>query len=160
MATSVAVVALAALRQAVSAQTSGVRTYCNPLDIEYRYSLKQLDQRISYRAGADPVIVVHKGEYYLFVTNSGGWWHSKDLGRWRFVTPSRWLEDDINAPAAVSVRDTLYLLPSTYEGVPLYFTTTPETGQLELFNPRLPPHPSAPGPWDPDLFHDPDTDRW
>ena len=71
-------VALLALPR-LSAQASGTRTYCNPLDIEYRYSLKQVDQKISYRAGADPVIVNHKGAYYLFVTNSGGWWRSTDL---------------------------------------------------------------------------------
>src|SRR5882762_10570365 len=110
----------------LSAQASGTRTYCNPLDIEYRYSLKQVDQKISYRAGADPVIVNHKGAYYLFVTNPGGWWRSTDLGRWRFVTPDRWLDGDINAPAALSVRDTMYLFPSAFEPAPLFFTTTPE----------------------------------
>ncbi|HYT83518.1 MAG TPA: family 43 glycosylhydrolase [Gemmatimonadales bacterium] len=141
-------------------QSPGLRTYCNPLDIEYRYSLKQLDSKISYRAGADPVVVNHRGEYYLFVTNSGGWWHSTDLGQWRFVTPDRWLEGDINAPAAMSVRDTLYLFPSAFEPAPVFFTTTPENGHLELFNPLMPELPGAQGPWDPDVFHDPDTDRW
>src|SRR6266404_3495599 len=144
----------------LSAQASGTRTYCNPLDIEYRYSLKQVDQKISYRAGADPVIVNHKGAYYLFVTNSGGWWRSTDLGRWRFVTPDRWLDGDINAPPALSVRDTLYLFPSAFEPAPLFFTTTPETGHLELLTPLMPELPGAQGPWDPDIFHDADTDRW
>jgi hypothetical protein len=144
----------------LSAQASGMRTYCNPLDIEYRYSPKQVDQKISYRAGADPVIVSHKGAYYLFVTNSGGWWRSTDLGRWRFVKPDRWIDGDINAPAALSVRDTLYLFPSAFEPAPLFFTTTPETGHLELLTPLMPELPGAQGPWDPDIFHDPDTDRW
>ncbi len=54
--------ALAAASPASSqtAAAGAARTYCNPLDIEYRYSLKQLDRRISYRAGADPVIVRHR----------------------------------------------------------------------------------------------------
>src|SRR5690348_5881179 len=152
-------VALLAVPQ-LSAQGSGIRTYCNPLDIEYRYSLKQIDQKISYRAGADPVIVNHKSAYYLFVTNSGGWWRSTDLGHWQFVKPDRWIEGDINAPAALSVRDTLYLFPSAFEPAPLFFTTTPETGHLELLTPLMPELPGAQGPWDPDIFHDPDTDRW
>jgi len=129
----------------LSGQASGNRTYCNPLDIEYRYSLKQIDQKISYRAGADPVIVNHKGAYYLFVTNSGGWWRSTDLGRWRFVTPDRWLDGDINAPAALSVRDTLYLFPSAFEPAPLFFTTTPESGHLDLLTPLMPELPGAQG---------------
>jgi hypothetical protein len=54
------------------AQSSGVRTYCNPIDIDYKYNFEQLNEGISYRSGADPVIVNHKGEYYLFVTVSGG----------------------------------------------------------------------------------------
>ena len=67
VAASAAAAALMAVPH-LSAQASGARTYCNPLDIEYRYSLKQIDQKISYRAGAYPVIVNHKGAYYLFVT--------------------------------------------------------------------------------------------
>ena len=60
-------------------QSSGIRTYCNPIDIDYKYNFEQINEGISYRSGADPVIINHKGEYYLFVTVSGGYWHSKDL---------------------------------------------------------------------------------
>ena len=36
------------------------RTYCNPMDIGYRYNFEQLNERISYRSGADPVLINHK----------------------------------------------------------------------------------------------------
>jgi xylan 1,4-beta-xylosidase len=71
-------------------QSAGIRTYVNPLDLDYKYNFEQLNQGVSYRSGADPVVVTHKGEYFLFVTVSGGYWHSKDLIHWRFVTPTRW----------------------------------------------------------------------
>jgi hypothetical protein len=64
------------------------------------------------------------------------------------------------APAALSVRDTLYLFQSTFERRPIYETTTPDNGQLSLFNPLLPFMPGAAGPWDPAIFHDDETDRW
>src|SRR5688572_18882483 len=54
------------------AQFPGQKTYCNPLDIDYKYNFEQQARGISFRSGADPVIVNHKGEYYLFVTISGG----------------------------------------------------------------------------------------
>src|SRR5688572_5757398 len=71
----------------VWAQSSGIRTYANPIDVDYRYNFEQHNQRISFRQGADPVIVNHGGEYFLFMTVSDGYWHSKDLLHWRFVTP-------------------------------------------------------------------------
>jgi xylan 1,4-beta-xylosidase len=91
------------------------RTYCNPMDIGYRYNFEQLNEKISYRSGADPVIVPHKGEYYLFVTISGGYWHSSDLAHWKYVVPNKWPMEDMCAPAALSVRDTLYLFQSTFQ---------------------------------------------
>ncbi|HEV2083568.1 MAG TPA: hypothetical protein VGR09_00685 [Gemmatimonadales bacterium] len=48
-----------------ASQSAGARTYCNPIDIDYKYNFEQLNEGISYRSGADPVIVNHKGEYYL-----------------------------------------------------------------------------------------------
>ncbi len=150
-------VAAAVLGQA---QSGDQKTYCNPMDINYQYNFEQKARGISYRSGADPVIVNHKGEYYLFVTISGGWWHSKDLLHWDYVKPNTWPKEDMCAPAALSVGDTLYLFQSTFEQRPIYSTKTPWNGQLTLFNPLLPYVPGAQGPWDPAIFHDDDTDRW
>ena len=142
------------------AQNPNQKTYCNPVDINYRYNWEQINDKISYRSGADPVIVNHKGEYFLFVTISGGYWHSKDLLNWKYVEPSKWPMEDICAPAALSVRDTLYLFQSTFQQRPIFFSTEPEKGKLKFFNRWLPLLPDTIGPWDPAIFHDEDTDRW
>ena len=152
-------------------QSPGARTYCNPIDIDYKYNFEQLNEGISYRSGADPVIINHKGEYFLFVTVSGGYWHSKDLRSWRFVTPTRWPFEEIVAPAALSFGDTLLLMMSSFSQRPILYSTEPETGRLEFYNRLLPPlpnfvpdslpgRPGAAGPWDPALFRDPDSRRW
>lgn len=146
---------------AAFSQSSGIRTYCNPVDINYQYNFEQINENISYRSGADPVVVNHKGEYYLFATIAGGWWHSKDLLHWNYVIPDKWPMEDIVAPAALSVRGKLYLFQSTFDQRPIFSTTTPENGHLEFFNRWLPRLPlSTPGPWDPAIFHDDDTDKW
>ncbi|HEY9008240.1 family 43 glycosylhydrolase [Ohtaekwangia sp.] len=142
------------------AQAITQRTYCNPMDINYRYNYEQLNDSISYRSGADPVIVNHKGEYYLFVTISGGYWHSKDLVHWNYIVPDKWPMEDMCAPAAISVRDTLYLFQSTFEQRPILFTTTPENGKLYFYNRWLPRLPKDIGPWDPALFYDEELDKW
>ena len=152
-------------------QGSALRTYCNPLDLDYKYNFEQQNEGISYRSGADPVVVNHKGEYYLFVTVSGGYWHSADLVRWNFITPSRWPFEENVAPAALSVRDTLFLMQSTFDQRPILSSTDPRRGRLEFYNrwmPRLPWYsgdslpgrPGNAGPWDPALFHDDATGRW
>jgi xylan 1,4-beta-xylosidase len=149
------------MSSSVSAQsTAGIRTWCNPIDLNYQYNFEQLNENISYRSAADPVIVLHKGEYYLFATISGGWWHSTDLLHWRYVTPDKWPMEDVCAPAALSVGDTVYLFQSTFEQRPIFSTREPATGKLEFYNRWMPLMPGAKGPWDPDIFRDPDTGRW
>ena len=143
-----------------AAQPSSQKTYCNPMDINYRYNFEQLNEKISYRSGADPVIVNHKGEYFLFVTISGGWWHSKDLVNWNYIIPDKWPMEDMCAPAALSVRDTLYLFQSTFDKRPIFYTTTPENGKLHFYNRWLPQLPKDVGPWDPALFYDQELDKW
>ena len=144
----------------IVAQSSGIRTYINPLDINYQYNFEHVNDGVSYRSGADPVIVNHQNEYYLFGTIAQGWWHSTDLTNWRHVRPNIWPVRGVVAPAALSVRDTLYVLPSTYDRLPIFFTTTPATGHLEYFNRLMPFIPQTRGPWDPAFFHDADTDMW
>lgn len=136
------------------------KTFCNPMDINYQYNWEQTNEKISYRSGADPVIITHKNEYYLFHTIQGGYWKSKDLLNWQYIIPNRWPMEDMCAPAAISVRDTLYLFQSTFQQRPIFYTTTPENGKLHFYNRWLPQLPKDIGPWDPALFHDEDTDRW
>lgn len=145
----------------LKAQTTGIRTYCNPMDINYQYNFEQKDLGISYRSGADPVIVNHNGEYYLFVTISGGWWHSKDLLHWNYVKPDKWPVEDMCAPAALSYNDTLLLFQSTFAQRPIYFMTDPTSGHLDYLNPPLPLLPdSIGGPWDPCIFYDKEINKW
>jgi xylan 1,4-beta-xylosidase len=159
----------------IGAQRTPPRTYANPIDIDYRYNFEQQDQGISYRSGADPAIVVQRGRYYLFGTIGDGYWESRDLGTWRHITPTRWPLTDVVAPSVLSVRDTIYLLPSTTRPVPHLMLTRPSTGRVEFYDRTMPWLPNArenegailarpdsvqPGPWDPQLFHDPDTERW
>ena len=149
----------------IQAQEAGSLTYCNPIDIDYQYNFEQKARGISYRSGADPVIVNHKGEYYLFATISGGWWRSPDMVHWTYIKPKlhpqyTWPKEDMCAPAALSVGEYVYLFQSTFEQRPIYRTRTPETGDLEVFNPLLPFVPGAAGPWDPAIYHDDATDRW
>ncbi len=172
--TALAMLGLSA--EGAGAQSGPQRTYANPIDIDYRYNFEQQNDRISYRSGADPVIVVQRGTYYLFETIGDGYWQSRDLGTWRHITPSRWPITDLVAPAVLSVRDTIYLLPSTTSPLPIMMLTQPATGRVEFYNRMLPWLPNArgyeppapfakpdsvqPGPWDPQFFHDPATERW
>jgi xylan 1,4-beta-xylosidase len=144
--------------------SSGIRTYCNPIDLNYQYNFEQLNERISYRSAADPVIVPHQGEYYLFATNSGGYWRSEDLIRWEYIVPSMWPVEDICAPAAFSTGEAIYLYQSTFVQRPIFILRDPASGRLEFFNRWMPVLPGQPegrlGPWDPDFFRDPDSGRW
>lgn len=168
-------VAFTALIAATAAGAQpGKRTYANPIDIDYRYNFEQVNEGISYRTGADPVIVRHKGAYYLFQTLADGYWRSTNLVDWSFITPSRWENDSFVAPAAWSDGERLYLMPSMMEPGAIYVSDAPETGKLDYFVRRMPRLPGQvrpgeeeklesgqipPGPWDPALFLD-DDGKW
>ena len=69
----------AALTLPLFAQNTRMETFCNPLNVDYTYMIYNSDKDISYRSGADPAVVEFRGEYYMFVTRSHGYWHSTDL---------------------------------------------------------------------------------
>jgi xylan 1,4-beta-xylosidase len=141
---------------------ASAQTYCNPLDLDYKYNFEEKWRNISYRVGADPVIINHEGEYYLFGTIADGYWHSKDLRTWRHVKPQGWPENDMVAPAALSAKGTLWVMPSTYQTRPIYILKDGggSSPRLEIFNDKLPYLPGALGPWDPALFYDEEKNRW
>ena len=61
------------------------QTYCNPLDLGYRYQHMKEGSRVEgFREGADPTLVFFKEKYYLFVSMSAGFWYSDDLLHWEF----------------------------------------------------------------------------
>src|SRR6188508_3756016 len=119
------------------------RTYANPVDVDYRYNFEQINESISYRTGADPVIVRHKDAYYLFMTLADGYWRSTNLLDWDFITPSRWPFASVVAPAAISDGDRLILMPSTTRPDPILVSRDPARGQLEYLTRRMPELPGA-----------------
>src|SRR5262245_57021438 len=137
---------------APAADTS-MRTYANPVDVDYRYNFEQVNEQISYRTGADPVIVRHGDAYYLFLTLADGYWHSTNLLDWHFITPSRWPFASVVAPAAISDGDRLLLMPSTTRPEPILVSRDPAHGQLDFLTRRMPELPvpvdEPPGRWQP-----------
>lgn len=124
-------------------------TYCNPLDLAYRYSHMNEGKPLSHREGADPTLVRFRGRYYAFVSMSAGFWHSDDLLNWVFHPDSRLLIYDY-APDVRQIGDWLYFCASRRnENCPILRTRDPLTEPFEEV--------SAPFPfWDPDLFQDED----
>ena len=168
--------------ESASEAEPGKRTYANPVDLDYRYNFEQLNAGISYRTGADPVIVRHGDAYYLFQTLADGYWRSTNLVDWTFIEPSRWPFESIVAPAAISDGDRLLLMQSMFTPGAVLVSRDPEHGRFDFLTRRLPklpnsvlpgwdrdlspwrmgePQPSAipPGPWDPAFFKD-DDGRW
>lgn len=167
-------VLLACAHAAAAEPAPHLRTYANPIDVDYRYNFEQLNEGISYRTGADPAVVRHKGAYYLFLTLADGYWRSTNLVDWTFIKPSRWPFQSVVAPAAWSDGERLYLMPATMEPEAILVSDAPETGRLDFLTRRTPELPNVvrpgqddriqpgqipPGPWDPALFKD-DDGRW
>ena len=127
-----------------------MKTYCNPLDLGYRYQHMKEGERIAgFREGADPTLVYFKGRYYLFVSMSAGFWYSDDLLHWDFHADPDLLIYDY-APDVRQVGDYLYFSASRKgRNCPILRTADPLT---EPFT-----EVSAPFDfWDPDMFCDDD----
>jgi hypothetical protein len=105
------------------------QTWCNPLDVDYTYMIYNAHNNISYRSGADPAVVQFRGEYYMFVTRSMGYWHSKDLLQWQFITPEKWYFQGSNAPAAFNYKDSvLYVTGDPSGSMSILYTDNPKKG--------------------------------
>ncbi len=116
-------------------------TICNPLNLGYRFCL----DTPSRREAADPAMLTFKGEYYLFASKSGGYWHSSDLIHWNLITNGDLPLEDY-APTAIAIDDTLYFMASS-DIQAIYKTADPKSGVWIRFDVTFPD-----GLWDPCLF--------
>lgn len=105
------------------------QTYCNPINLDYTYMIFNAHKNLSYRSGADPAVVKFKDDYYMFVTRSMGYWHSKDLTNWTFITPQQWYFQGSNAPAAFNYKDSvLYITGDPSGAMSVLYSDSPEKG--------------------------------
>lgn len=123
-----AILLILSASEAVS-QSMRTSTYCNPLNIDYTYMIYNAHNDLSYRSGADPAVVEFRGEYYMFVTRSMGYWHSTDLLNWRFIEPEKWYFQGSNAPAAFNYKDSvLYVMGDPSGSMSVLYTDDPRRG--------------------------------
>ncbi len=104
------------------------KTYCNPLNISYRFSIPNP----GCREAADPVLQVYKGKYYLFASKSGGYWYSTDMAKWNFVAISpKTLPIEQYAPTTFEYKGWLYYVGSVKTGTTgiIYKSQSPEKGE-------------------------------
>lgn len=108
----------------------GFETYINPLDLDYTYMVYNSSRNKSYRSGADPAVVEFKGDYYMFVTRSFGYWHSTDLVNWNFIKPQQWFFEGSNAPTAFNYKDSLVYFAGNPAGYgSILYTDDPKKGK-------------------------------
>jgi xylan 1,4-beta-xylosidase len=134
-------------------------TYCNPINIDYGYTpIPNFTQWGRHRATADPVIVNYKNEYYLFSTNQWGYWWSKDMLNWNFIS-KKFLRpwntgtyDELCAPAVGVIGDTMLVFGSTYTSkFTIWMSTDPKNN---VWKPLV--DSFRIGGWDPSFFTDDD----
>lgn len=137
------------------------KTYCNPINIDYGYCpIPNFVTQGKHRATADPVITYFKGNYYLFATNQWGYWHSKDMLDWKFVSrkflrPEHKVYDELCAPSLSFVNDTLLVVGSTHgKEFPIWMSKNPTKDDWKELV-----HKSEAGAWDPQLFWDKEKDE-
>lgn len=145
---------------AASAKLSKVKTlatYCNPLNLDYAFVPdKDYAKNNCHRSTADPVCILYKDKYYLFATNQEGYWWSKDLSDWHFVShffKENGSRDQVCAPAAWPTSKGILFLPCFLEKdtMPLYISDKPETGKWREAVATFPVKT-----WDPSIFEDDD----
>lgn len=124
------------------------KTICNPVNLSYRFSLDSP----SWREAADPSMIKFKDEYYLFLSKSGGYFHSTDLIHWNLITTDD-LPIEKYAPTVMEMNGEIYFTASIATNK-IYKSRDPKSGKWELVTDQF-PYILA----DPMLFYDSDNDK-
>lgn len=116
----VALAVLLAASTTLGAQPARRTTFANPLDLDYRFM-----PNAEYREAADPLIVLHNGDYFLFASKSGGYWYSPDMRDWTLVVPTGYALEDF-APGVVTIGGRMYI--TAHKQKAIYTTDDPKRG--------------------------------
>ncbi|MBX9720544.1 MAG: family 43 glycosylhydrolase [Candidatus Obscuribacterales bacterium] len=133
-------------------------TYCNPMNLDYAFAPdRAYSHNNAHRSTADPVCIMYKGLYYLFSTNQEGYWWSKDMASWHFIShffKENASRDQVCAPAAWPTKQGILFLPCFVDAdiMPLYLSKDPISGSWKEAVESYP----VPSTWDPSLFEDDD----
>ncbi len=104
-----------------SAETFSVRitdsptTFCNPIPLI-------VGSERARRAG-EPVVVLYKDDYYLFVTGGRGYWYSANLRDWTYVSVPDFVR---GVPGAATDGETMYACGMNAKEV--FASTDPKSG--------------------------------
>lgn len=106
------------------------QTFCNPLNLNYRFM--KIDKGVGIREAADPVVVEYRDKYYLFASKSSGYWHSDNFTDWTYVfIPDSVLPIENYAPGNFVHNDYIYYVGSTGGKGMLYRSNDPDAGKWE-----------------------------
>ncbi len=124
------------------------KTYANPLNLSYRFQVQGWAKE-SLREAADPSVVYYQGEFWMFPSKSGGYWHSPDMKEWSFIK-TKLLPTEDYAPDVRVINASLYFTASKGDKpCPIYKSTDPKSDNWEKINDLFPY-------WDPCMFQDDD----
>jgi xylan 1,4-beta-xylosidase len=91
-------------------------TFCNPLNLI-------IGSERARRAG-EPVVVLYKNDYYLFITGGRGYWYSPNLRDWTYVNVPDYPR---SCPSVLSDGETLYACSMNARDV--FTSTDPKNGK-------------------------------
>lgn len=108
-----------AFAQRTEISSNGQNTFCNPMDINYRFQPRGIK---AYREAADPLITKYKGKYFLFASHSGGYWYSDNMLNWKFI-PIKSLPIEYYAPDILIKGDTVFYTSSIKKKSYIHYST-------------------------------------
>ena len=111
----------------VLAQAGNTLTFCNPIELPYRFEYK----KPSHRTSADPTIVTYQDTYFLFASKVGGFYYSVDLVNWKLHKNDDMPLKENYAPGVVNLGDTMLLYGASLRGeeARIYSTHDPLSDQ-------------------------------
>ncbi len=117
---------IALLLNACKLPTTQKQTFCNPVNLSYRFQLEEP----SRREAADPSVVCFKGNYFMFLSKSGGYYYSNNMIDWELIQTNDLPVEDY-APTAININDTIYFLALNQK---IYRSADPISGNWDIVN--------------------------